>query len=332
MISLSEINCNTYMDKISPQHNLGGFIFKLKTNLKPLAKLIKNKKIRGFFMYINGVFSTHFYKKTILEYYGKLDFNKLDLEKRVVIEFLKHNPVNLFPYEFTKKYKPSDIKVFTDEARQLKYCFLDNKKIYFKRSCSEKKVQELCSALIMVQDPESPHRYLTNDFNVSQDDIVADIGAAEGDFALSIIEKVKKVYLFESDPELMEALGATFEPWKDRVVIVDKYVSNNTDGNCTTLDSYFRDNEKPNFLKIDIEGAEHDLIEGGESFLSCNNDIKIIMASYHRHNDETILSEKLQKHGFKTEFSKGYMLSIWDDIVKEPYLRRGLIRAIKKHV
>ena len=37
----------------------------------------------------------------------------------------------------------------------------------------------------------------------------------------------------------------------------------------------------------------------------------------------------LVKKGFITEYSKGYMIFVYDDIISPPYLRRGLIRARK---
>jgi hypothetical protein len=42
---------------------------------------------------------------------------------------------------------------------------------------------------------------LVLNFDVDVDDIVGDIGAAEGSFGLSIVEKAKKLYLFEMDEE-----------------------------------------------------------------------------------------------------------------------------------
>ena len=175
----------------------------------------------------------------------------------------------------------------------------------------------------------SPHRYLNDDFTVDENDIVLDIGAAEGYFSLLIVEKVNKIYIFESNPELIEALNTTFEPWKYKVFIVNKYVSNKSDEIFTTIDDFFKDKEPPTFLKVDIEGAEYDFIQGAKKLLSTKNQMKIILAAYHKHNDEIILNEELKKYGFKTNFSKGYMLSIWDGVIKEPYLRRALIRAQK---
>ena len=178
------------------------------------------------------------------------------------------------------------------------------------------------------RDIQSPHRYLTHDFNITKDDIVVDVGASEGDFSLSIVEKVKKIYIFESDPKLMGVLQATFKPWQEKVTIINKCVSNKINGNCITLDSFF-EQEKPTFIKIDVEGEEYNLLKGAERTLSQNKPLKVVIASYHRYNDEVILRDELIKYGFKTQYSKGYMLSIWDGVLKEPYLRRALIRGIK---
>ena len=51
---------------------------------------------------------------------------------------------------------------------------------------------------------------------------------------------------------------------------------------------------------------------------------------FRKKNIQNILKEELEKLNFKKfEYSKGYMLSIWDNKIKKPYLRRGLIRTEK---
>lgn len=304
-------------------------IFNIKKILKPLLKKISNKKIRDFIIFLHNKSNEYTYNRSVLKYYSKFDLDQIEPEKAKVINFLRENPFNLFPYEFTKKYSSSDIKVLKDEKNGLKYSFLNGKKIYFKKTLAAENIKNVLNSLTLEQDTESPHRYLVDNFNVSENDIVADIGAAEGDFALSIVDKVKKIYIFEANPELIEALTATFEPWKEKVVIVNNYVSNKSNDMFTTLDVFFKDKELPTFLKIDIEGAEYDLIQGAKKVLSTNDKMKVIMAAYHKHNDEVVLDNELKKYDFKTEFSKGYMLSIWDGIIKEPFLRRALIRAKK---
>ena len=39
------------------------------------------------------------------------------------------------------------------------------------------------------------------DFEVSADDVAIDIGSAEGNFTLNIIDKIQRAYVIEADPE-----------------------------------------------------------------------------------------------------------------------------------
>ena len=107
------------------------------------------------------------------------------------------------------------------------------------------------------QDSASPHRYLTDNFNVTEGSVIADVGAAEGNFSLSVIEKVAHTYIFEPDPAWVKALEATFAPWIEKVTIVQKLVGNQTTGNYITLDDYFRDKNKPDFIKADVDNADN---------------------------------------------------------------------------
>lgn len=296
--------------------------------MKPLIRPLVGGKFRNLVVNLNGRVSSSFAKKIILEYYAARRA-EVSEEQKEVIDYLEHNEFTLFPYEFIRNYRPDDVEVFTDEHRGLRYVLQDGKRLYFKRSYDEGRIRSDFSSLSLVQDKKSPHRYLSDDFTVAPDDIVADIGASEGDFSLSIVDRVRKIYIFESDPELQEALLATFEPWNEKVLIVGKYVTGKDGNGCVTLDNYFKEKEAPTLLKIDVEGAERDLLLGAERLLSGDNPMNVIIAAYHRYDDEIVLREILDRHGFKTGYSRGYMLSIWDDVLREPYLRRALIRAVK---
>jgi len=159
-------------------------------------------------------------------------------------------------------------------------------------------------------------------------EIIADIGAAEGIWALQNIEKASKVYLFECDPHWINALKKTFEPWKERTVIVNKYVSDINDGKNITLDSYFQ-GQKINFIKADVEGMELKMLYGGNEIFSRDDSLKILLCTYHKKDDAVKFKEFFEKYGFITEYSKGYMLFIYDKNLNEPYIRRGLIRVKK---
>jgi hypothetical protein len=184
---------------------------------------------------------------------------------------------------------------------------------------------------LVEQDAASPHRYETTEFHVSEGDVVVNAGVAGGNFALSIVDKVKKIYLFEVDKAWIEVLKITFAPWKDKVVIVNKYVSDNNKGNCITLDNFFGQ-EQIDFIKADIEGAEPLLLAGAETILSRQTSMKIVLCTYHKHDDAETLNQILTAKGFHTEFSKGYMIFLHEiyDKLKPPYLRKGVIRGVKR--
>jgi hypothetical protein len=116
------------------------------------------------------------------------------------------------------------------------------------------------------------------------------------------------------------------------VEIVNKYVSDNNNDNNITLDNFFG-NKIIDFIKIDVDGAEDKLLNGGRKFLS-DSFMKIALCTYHRHNDEKEFNKILIDSRFSVEFSKRYMVFPWDwpntKQLVYPYLRRGLIRGVKK--
>ena len=66
------------------------------------------------------------------------------------------------------------------------------------------------------------YHYFNNNKDVTGK-VFVDVGCAEGYSSLEIIEEAKHVYLFEQNESWLEAIRATFEPWKDKVTIVQKY-------------------------------------------------------------------------------------------------------------
>jgi hypothetical protein len=210
----------------------------------------------------------------------------------------------------------------------MKWILHDNKRMYFPEDWTDKKIRGYYNDLMKEQDINSPHRYETSEFQVQEGDVVADLGAAEGIFALSIVEKAKKIYLFECEEKWIKVLKKTFEPWQEKVIIINKYISNNTEGNDITLDK-FLDGSEINFIKADIEGAESKLLMGAKQTLSSQNNLRIVLCTYHQKNDEQDLNKILTENNFYTEFSKGYVILLADRKLDPPYLRRGVIRAKK---
>jgi len=206
---------------------------------------------------------------------------------------------------------------------------LNGKKLYFKKRWSKKRIRLSFNELMKEQDPQSPHCYENEDFKVEKGDVFVDIGAAEGNFALSVVEEASRIILIESDKEWLEPLKATFEPWKDKITIVNKFAGDVNKARSITLDDYFGIDEKLSFLKIDVEGAELRLLNGCKRILRSGKPLKVAICTYHNAVDEQELNEILTQNGFKTSHSDGFMLVYTDRKLKAPYFRRGLIRAIK---
>jgi hypothetical protein len=268
-------------------------------------------------------------QKKILAYFLSLPANEVNDEQREVLQFIENNGIRIFPYPFHSDYSPNKIKVLFDSEKGMRYVLQDGKRLYFKKRWGIKKIQKSYCDLMREQDIDSPHRYLTDTFTVEKDDVLADIGAAEGNFSLAVIEKIKKVYIFEYDQEWIEALKATFAPWPDKVEIINQFVSDKNDKSNIRFDTFFENNRDINLLKIDVDGAESIVLNSCDEVFKARQSFKIALCTYHKNDDEKIFTPLLENYGFTVAPSKGYMINYYDKKLKVPYLRRGLIRAVK---
>lgn len=161
--------------------------------------------------------------------------------------------------------------------------------------------------LCIEQENESPHRYFPKDFMINGDEVFVDIGAAEGIISLDVVDKVKKVYLLECDCAWKEALVTTFNPWKEKVSIISKYASDICDEYNTTLDALLQDCTAPIIIKIDVEGMERKVLDGAKNLLKRNN-VRFLVATYHKKNDAIEFEMLFRKQGYQISFSDGYVL------------------------
>jgi hypothetical protein len=280
---------------------------------KPLRTIILKKNLR----------------KEILAHFTQISEDNINDEQREVIGYLKGNPVSIFPYPFQEDYRPEQTDVFSDPVNGMKYVIQENKKLYFKKRWKEGRIRKSYAELSKEQDLKSPHRYISDYFYPDKNDVIVDIGAAEGNFSLSIIEKVKKVYLFEYDREWAEALEATFAPWKEKVEIIPKYVADFDDDGHIRLDTFLKTGKDITFLKIDVDGFEQKVLNGCRTLFESNTPLKVALCTYHKSNDEADFTNLLKGYGFKVATSEGFMINYYDKKLKAPWLRRGLIRAIR---
>jgi hypothetical protein len=280
---------------------------------KPLRNVILKKSLR----------------KKIIKHFGSLPENEVNEEQREVLRYLENNPIRIFPYPFHDNYSPDSIEVIFDPGKGMRYVVQDGKRLYFKKRWSEKRIKRAYSDLLREQDINSPHRYLSESFIIGDDDVVADIGTAEGNFSLSVIEKIRKVYLFEYDHEWIQALKATFAPWSEKVEIINKYVSDHNDESHIRLDTFYKNKKDITFLKIDVDGAEGIVLDSCNEIFKTPESFKVALCTYHKNNDEKEFTSLLKNNGFSITPSKGYMIHYYDKKMKSPYLRRGLIRAVR---
>lgn len=268
----------------------------------------------------------------IIQFLTQIPDDVISEEQLAVLNYLRNNKLAVFPYSFVDEYSSFEADVQFDKAVGLYYSMVEGKRLYYK-SRSQKKARRYFKVMAIEQDKRSPHCYLSDSFNVNRNDYVVDIGAADGNFSLSIIDKASHVVLFEPDKSWLKALEATFAPWKEKVTIVNEFISDRSDQKIRTvsLDDFFNENQKINFIKADVEGFEIKLLHGAKRILTGNADLRIAVCTYHNQDDADRIENILSKHGFKCDYSPGYMLYYYgrSNVVKEPYLRRAILRATK---
>lgn len=245
------------------------------------------------------------------------------------LHFLRKNPFTSFPFPFSKEYSEKSVKPCWDKEKQMHYCLLDGKRLYFPHQMKPQQIRRQFCNLLIEQHPESAHRYITGKFDVQEGDIVIDAGAAEGNFSLSVIEKASKLVLIEVNPDWLEALKATFEPWKDKTTIINKFISDHTSDNTITMDKIVEEIHGADFIKIDVEGEESRVLAGSKQTMSLLKPPKIALCTYHKEGDPDSLFALLQGNGFHSDFSDGYLIYVSRKGLEFPYLRKGILRACK---
>jgi len=137
---------------------------------------------------------------------------------------------------------------------------------------------------------------------------------------LEVIELVDHVYIFECDENWIEAITATFNPWKNKVTIIRKYVSDINDENNITIDRFLEGKEKTNlFLKMDIEGYELITLTGASNTLKESPDIDFAICTYHKKEDANEIAKMIQSYHFEYEQTDGYLFYAND-------LRKAILR------
>ena len=239
----------------------------------------------------------------------------------------------VYPYAQVKNLEP--FQSGWDAALRLPFVLHKEKRLYFPSSWTVLQAEERYRGYIEGENllggnyrKCAPHQYQADGFQVQQGDIVFDVGAAEGLFALDVLEMASKVYVFECDPLWTDALKATFAPYEDRVVLSGKKVGPFLSEQEVTMESVL-ENEglaASCFIKMDIEGGEVGVVKSMLPLLKKMANVRLVCCTYHRQGDAEALEKLFAEIGGVTHFSEGYMLFIYDEL-EFPFFRKGLIRA-----
>jgi FkbM family methyltransferase len=171
-------------------------------------------------------------------------------------------------------------------------------------------------------------------FKIEKGDIVVDVGAHVGMFTVKALKEVREeglVIAIEPEERNFELLKRNTRDYKN-VKLVKKAVGDKTgrailyiselsgehsikkpsratksiDVEVDTLDNILSSLgvSKVDFLKIDVEGAELEVLRGARGYLSEGKIRKVAVAAYHYREEHKKVADFLSHHGFLVEKTK----------------------------
>lgn len=178
---------------------------------------------------------------------------------------------------------------------------------------------------------------------ITKDMIVIDIGAHIGTFTLMAATRAKKVYAIEPSPHNVKALArnANINKYLTNIHIYECAIGDKDEwvrfyltkgSGCNTLypvkdrakgqgDKVVQEIEvrkkkldnivfKVDFIKIDVEGAEMNVLLGAKKILCENSDLKGIISAYHYPNEAKEVSDYLKSLGFNPKIEEGIFTKV----------------------
>lgn len=272
----------------------------------------------------------------ILQYYSIEDnYLKLDDEQKQILKNIQsENDLGFRIFQEDKYYEVERDKIpdsYTEkgllEDEEGYYCIVNEQKLYFGRDKSM--ALHMLKGFYMHYESDNPHKYISPEddgIDIPNEAIIADVGACEGYFGIKYLKNSKKTYFFECDDNWIIQLKKSLANVSN-AELVSGMVGDKETGIC--LDDFFANRDNPTVLKIDVEGMELAVLRGAKELIDKNQELLILIATYHRQEDwqriEDILNPDKEHPRFKISHSNGYYWHIPD--AKPPYFRRGIMRA-----
>ena len=272
--------------------------------------------------------------ENMIKYLKKQDDNEI---KKLLPEIQSEGKLRMIYGSWVKQYEKRNNKILK-EKNGLKYvnhkCIDDSvKKMYFSKKMSSASCRLYYESIIIEQDSKSPHFYFSEKVKekLKQGGTVLDLGGAEGVFALECVNYADKVLCFEADEKWIAPLKKTFAPYKNKIKLVRKFVSDVSEGEFITLDHYFSKKIPTDIsvIKMDIEGFEQKALLGMKKTLEKNPDAIVLVCAYHTPEAEKEINEIMQNMGYTGEKRKGFIFCWAGEDFVEPYARRGVIEYSK---
>ncbi|MDD2560403.1 MAG: FkbM family methyltransferase [Bacteroidales bacterium] len=233
----------------------------------------------------------------------------------------------IFLSDFVEKYQKLPVETGFDATNNMYYVLHKGKKLYWPEGFNSTTIAGDYRRLMLEQDKDSPHCYWESP-SVFKDQVLFDVGAAEGLITLDHIEDLKHAVLFECSTEWIKALRLTFKPYAEKISIVEKYITGTTDEqkNTLTLDDYIQQTGfAAGLIKMDIEGFEEEALEGSRRFLTSSNP-KLAICTYHKAEAEQNIRSIVTRFGYSTSTTKGHICYVHSN---EHFFRKGVLRAEK---
>jgi FkbM family methyltransferase len=207
--------------------------------------------------------------------------------------------------------KPTMIKIggkyiqdIKDAGDSLVITFITlSKKLYWPKKYPVNGIYQVAAETF---DPDDWHYYQKEHTEIAKDEILLDVGAAEGLFSLSVVDLCEKVIMIEPNKHFVSSLEKTFSDFRNKVEIINVAVGEEegemyfdsdslqgkvgnevTDSNkmkITTVDSLMRREKRITYFKADIEGFEYSVLKGSEATIKKHHP-KIAITTYHTENN-----------------------------------------------